>query len=479
MVKDLTKGSPTKLITTFAMTMLIGSMMSYIYGFTDSLMVGWFVNTDALGAVSSSSAAMLLLNNLSSTIISAFSITAGHIFGAGDHKGLKRMMANATYLTAAITIVITVVSLIICRPLVILMQTPEEMLEMSVTYLTIVILAKPLAAPSWLLGGMFRALGDTKTPLYIGLINGFGNVVFNFIFLYVFPMGIAGAALGTLCATATGSLLYLILFKKRMHMLHFGKEDATVSLPMIKRLLGIGVPLGLESGVTSAGSMILQAAVNSHGAVAVTGIAMGTKIMSLFWIFFSVFESALLCFCAQNLGAGQFKRIRRGVRNTLYIFLGIGGFVLLMCLTTLDRFVYMAFVGNDVPILELAHQYLITQIVFFPCIAMLFAWRAGLKALGSTVPTLFCGVVELVARLTVSLFFANDLQTLFFAGPMAWVGSSIFVAILYPIVVRRTQRKMEAHDEQKKMQEQPGDTLVATAAEGDAENTSEHVSRNG
>jgi Na+-driven multidrug efflux pump len=462
------------------MTMLIGSLMSYIYGFTDSLMVGWFVNTDALGAVSSSSSAMLLLNNLSSTIIGAFSITAGHIFGAGDHKGLKRMMANATYLTVILTLWITVVSLLCCRPLVLLMQTPEEMIDMSVIYLTIIILAKPLAAPSWLLGGMFRALGDTKTPLYIGLINGFGNVVFNFLFLYVFPMGIAGAALGTLCATATGSLLYLILFRKKMHLLHFGKEDAAISMPMIKRLLGIGVPLGLESGVTSIGSMILQAAVNSHGAVAVTGIAMGTKIMSLFWIFFSVFESALLCFCAQNLGAGQFGRIRRGVRNTLFIFLGIGGFVLLMCLTTLDRFVYMAFVGNDAPILQLAHQYLITQIAFFPCISMLFAWRAGLKSLGSTVPTLFCGIVELVARLTVSFFFADNLQMLFFAGPMAWVGSSIFVAILYPIVVRRAQRKMEAHDEQKKAREQLAEGLGTTAAaEDDGEKMAVRVSGNG
>ncbi len=293
-------------------------------------------------------------------------------------------------------------------------------------------------------------------------------------------MGIAGAALGTLCATATGSLLYLILFRKKMHLLHFGKEDAAISMPMIKRLLGIGVPLGLESGVTSIGSMILQAAVNSHGAVAVTGIAMGTKIMSLFWIFFSVFESALLCFCAQNLGAGQFGRIRRGVRNTLFIFFGIGGFVLLMCLTTLDRFVYMAFVGNDVPILQLAHQYLITQIAFFPCISMLFAWRAGLKSLGSTVPTLFCGIVELVARLTVSFFFADNLQMLFFAGPMAWVGSSIFVAILYPIVVRRAQRKMEAHDEQKKAREQLAEGLGTTAAvEDDGEKMAVRVSGNG
>lgn len=465
MVKDLTQGRPTKLITSFALTMLIGSMMSYIYGFTDSLMVGWFVNSDALGAVSASSAPMLMLNNLSVTIIGAFSITAGHIFGSGDHKLLRRMMANATYLTAFLVGLITIVSLIICRPLLQLMNTPDELMEMSVTYLTIIILAKPFGAPTWLLSGMFRALGDTKTPLYIGLINGFGNVVFNFIFLYVFPMGIAGAALGTLCSTATGSLLYLILFKRKMNMLHFGREEATPSFPMMKRLLGIGIPIGLESAVTSLGSMILQAAINVHGTAAITGIAMGGKITSLFWIFFSVFESALMCFCAQNLGAGQFPRVRRGVRNTLFIFFGIGGAFFLFTLTTLDRFVYMAFVGNDTAILDFAHRYLITQMAFFPCISMLFAWRAGLKSLGSTVPTLFCGIVELIARLFVSFFFADNIQMLFFAGPMAWVGSSIFVAILYPIVVRRMERKMREHDEKKVVQSAPCEPEEDTAEE--------------
>ncbi|MBQ8309738.1 MAG: polysaccharide biosynthesis C-terminal domain-containing protein [Clostridia bacterium] len=449
MVKDLTRGSPTKLIVSFALTMLMGSMMSYIYSFTDSLMVGWFVSSDALGAVSASSAPMLMLNNLSSTVIGAFSITAGHIFGSGDHKLLRRMMANATYLTVFLVGTITIVSLILCQPLLQLMNTPDELMDMSVTYLTIIILAKPFAAPIWLLSGTFRALGDTKTPLYIGLVNGFGNVVFNFIFLYVFPMGIAGAALGTLCSTATGSLIYLIIFKCKMKMLHFGWEEAPPSFAMMKRLLGIGLPIGLESAVTSLGSMILQAAINVHGTAAITGIAMGSKIMNLFWIFFSVFESALMCFCAQNLGAGQFTRVQRGVRNTLLIFLGIGGVVLLFVLTTLDRFVYMAFVGNDVAILDFAHQYLITQIAFFPCISMLFAWRAGLKSLGSTVPTLFCGIVELVARLFVSFFFADNIQMLFFAGPMAWVGSSIFVAILYPIVVRKMERKMAEHDEKQ------------------------------
>lgn len=440
MVKDLTQGSPTKLISSFAAAMLISSMMSYIYNFTDSLMLGWYVSPEALGAASAVSSLMMVLNNLSTTIVASFPILAGRLFGAGEHTQLKKLMSNATWLTVILVSAVTVISLLILRPMLVMMNTPSELLDMSVTYMSVIILAKPLGAPSCLLGGISRALGDSKTPLYVNIVNGFGNVIFNFIFLVVFPMGIAGAALGTLCSTFTGSVIYLVVFKRKMTLLHFGRAEAKPSWQMMKRLLAIGVPIGLESAITSFGSMMLQAAINGHGADAVTGIAMGAKILTLFWIFFGAFESALLNFCAQNIGAGQLLRVKRGVRNTLFIFWGIGALFAVLSLTTLDRFVYMAFVGDSPAIVAFAHQYYLTQICFFPFIGMLFTWRAGLKAFGSTVPTLLCGISELVARLFVSIFFADNILILFFAGPMAWVVSSILVSILYPIVQRREFR---------------------------------------
>ena len=437
MVRDLTKGAPTGVIASFAATMLLSSMMSYVYNFTDSLMVGWYVSPEALGAVSAVSGLSMVLNNLSTTIVSSFPILAGRLFGAGEHRQLKKMMANATYLSVIIVAAITAISLLILRPMVEWMNTPPELVDMSVTYMSIIILAKPLGAPSWLLGGMCRAFGDTKTPLYVSLINGFGNVVFNFLFLVVFPMGIAGAALGTLCSAFTGSIIYLFVFKKRMQLIHFGREDASPSTSMSRRLLALGLPIGIESAITSVGSMILQVAINGNGTDAVTGIAVGGKILSFFWIFFSVFESALLNFCSQNIGAKEYARVKRGIRSTLFIFLGIGAAFALLALTGIDRFVYMAFVGDSESMLEISHNYYLTQIIFFPFIAMLFTWRAGLKAFGSTVPTLLCGVAELAARLLVSFFFADNLFMLFFAGPMAWVFSSVLVAILYPITEKK------------------------------------------
>ncbi|MBQ9784480.1 MAG: oligosaccharide flippase family protein [Clostridia bacterium] len=448
MVRDLTKGSPTRLIVSFACTMLLASMMNYIYNFTDSLMVGRFVNAEALGAVSAASPFLMLMNNLSFAMLSGVSIIIGQLFGARDHAGMRKTMANAIYLTVIIISIATVASVLLCRPILIAMDTPKELLDMSVIYTTIVFLAKPVNAPSWLLSGVFRSLGDTKTPVVIAIINGFGNVVFNFLFLVVFPMGIAGAALGTLCSSLTGSIIYIIIFRKRMQILHFSRAEAVFSPAIIKRLLSIGVPLGLESSITAFSSLMLQVAINGHGVAAVTGVSMGGKILNLFWILFGVFESALLAFSAQNIGAERLDRARRGVRNTLLIFFGIGAVFFGITLFGIDRYVYMAFVGNDAAILRYAHRYLLMQVAIFPCIGMLFAWRAGLKSFGSTVPTVVCGVIELVARITVSVFFAHNLNVLFLAGPLAWLGTSVYLAILYPIAARRTERRIAAHQAQ-------------------------------
>ena len=442
MVKDLTRGSPTRLIVSFAMTILLGSMMSYIYNLTDSLMLGRFVNAEAFGAVNAASPFLMLINTLSFSTLSGASIVAGQMFGAQDEKGLRRLMANSIYLAITVVGLATIASLLICRPVLVCMNTPDELLEMSLTYTVIILLAKPFSAPSWLLSGMFRALGDAKTPVFVAMVNGFGNVVFNFIFLVVFPMGIAGAALGTLCSALTGSIIYIVIFRRKMTMLHFGREDAAFSMPMIKRLLGLGVPLGMEQSITTMGSVILQVAINWHGAAAVTGVAMSGKVMSLFWLLFSAFESAQLAFCAQNIGAGVFGRVKRGIRNTLLILFGIGGVFCLITATGLDHYLYMAFIDYDEAIFSYAHRCLFSQVMFFPCIAILYSWRAGLKSFGSTVPTVICGVIELIARISVALFCYDNLQLLFFAGPMAWLGTSIFLGVLYPIVSKRMEKRL-------------------------------------
>ena len=443
MVRDLTKGSPTKLILGFVASMLVASMMSYVYNMTDSIMVGQFVSTDALGAISAASPLNMLLSNLSVTTVSGFCIVTGQMFGAGDKKGLRNLSANALYLTVAVTVLITVISIVICRPALEWMNTPVSFLDMATEYMNIIFLARIFSLVSTLFAGQLRALGDSKTSLYISLISGFANVCFNFLFLVVIPLGVAGAAWGTFCSAALGMLMYLYIMWKKMDILHFGREDAGLSPHLIRRLLANGIPLGLQASIVSVGSIILQIAVNGHGEDVVTGISTGGKLLNLFWIFFQGFESALLYFSAQNLGAGKPERIRKGVKSTLLINLGIG-VVCFVFAIFVGRYVHMLFVGGNEALLDIADQYLLTQTAFFPFMVMLCTWRGALKGCGSTVPALMCGIIELISRVVVSVFFADNLTVLYFAGPAAWVATSAFLAILYPRTLKKLEKKFGA-----------------------------------
>lgn len=452
MVKDLTRGKPTRLIVMFALSMLASSMMSYVYSTTDSMMVSWYVDKHALGAISAISPMMGLIDGFASATIGGFAIFAGRVFGSGDYAHLRKLMANASMLAAIFVVPMTLISCGGASIIVSLMQTPESFHDNATVYFLIVMAAMPISAVSWVCASMFRALGDNKTPLIISGICGALNVVFNFFFLVVLNVGIAGAALGTVCATTVGSVMYILFLKKRMPLLQFGFEDLHVSKPIVKILLANGVPMGLLSSVITIGALILQIAINGHSENVITGIATGGRLLSIIWIFIQVFESALVYFCAQNLGAGEYGRIRQGYRSTAVIMLIMGAIAAFFSIF-FGEYVHRLYVGwgnepDTLEIIKYANEYIFTQVIFFPFMVGLCAPRGALKGIGNTVPAVLCGVIELIARIAVSLVsvFAPismevKLWILYFAGPAAWVGATVFLLILLP----RAFRKMELH----------------------------------
>ncbi len=403
-------------------------------------MVSRYVDVDALGAISAASPFNDLIVGFSASVISGFSILAGRIFGSGDLQRLRNVMANVVYISVILVGVATVVCAVFCRTFVVMMNTPAGFVDMATVYLFITVLSMPISAISWVYSGMFRALGDSRTPLTISIISGASNVVFNFFFLGILDMGIEGAAYGTVCAIALGAGLYLYFLKTRMKVLHFGREDASFSWIITKILLSNGIPLGLLNGVIAVGALILQVAVNGHGEDVVTGIATGGRVLTILWMIFLNFESAIIYFCAQNLGAHRVDRVRSGVRNTLLLNLALGG-VCAVVAVFFGKYVYMLFVGNETGIINVAQEYLTSQVIFFPLMVTLCAWRGGLKGLGSTVPSVLCGVIELVSRAVICTFFADNLRLLYMAGPLAWIGATIFLAILYPRTLKRMERQ--------------------------------------
>ncbi len=458
MTRDLTEGSPTRVLVMFTLSMIATSAMSYVYSMTDSMMASWFVSKYAMGAISSITPAYSLIDGFLSATISGFAIYAGRIFGAGDERRLRRIMGNAVLLSLILVVPVSVLSFLFAGQFATLMNVPTSFHADAAGYFAIIMAGTPISAVTWLLAGMFRALGDSKSSLYRAAIGGALNVCFNFLFMAVIPLGVAGAALGTVCASTVNAAMCLWQLKYRMPLLHFGGADMRISKPLVRVLLSNALPMGLLSSVVSVGAMVLQIAVNGQSEEVITGIATGGRLLNITWLLIQNFESALVYFSAQNLGAGRYERVRLGYRGCMRIMLGIGAFCALFSIGFGESF-YRLFIGwgNDaetMAILKYAKQYIFTQLIFFPFMAGLCAPRGALKGIGNTVPAVLCGVIELVARITVSMLsvyvpMSEELKLgiLYFAGPAAWVGATIFLLILLPRAFRRMERLHQREQE--------------------------------
>lgn len=440
MMRDLTRGKPLGLIATFAVSLLAANLMSQIYSLVDSVMVGRLVAPEGIGAIDATGNIIGVASSLGGGIISGFGITLGRYWGAGQADKLRRVMANIWYLTTAMSLLLMVLVALTLRPMLRLTHVPEELLPMALDYTYIVIFSMPLSFFGGVFGTAFRSLGDSKTPLLTSLVGGAVNVGYNYLFMRVVPLGIAGAAIGTALSAGTSLLLNLFFFFRRLPMLRVRRADARPLFGEMGRLFLVGFPVGLQNSITGISGIVLQDAINRQGMAAVTGVATGNKIVGMIWVMIATLETTLIFYAAQNRGALEVGRIRQGMRQTAFVTLAMMA-VITLGVNLLGKRLFVPFVGHDEALLTIAADLTRTQLWFFPFMVMLSMLRGTVQGMGYTAPAAICGVMELTARFIVSRM-AKTLRALYFAGPAAWVLTTLFLAVLYPFLLHRLNRRV-------------------------------------
>ena len=467
MMRDLTRGKPLGLIVTFAVSLLAANLMSQIYSLVDSVMVGRLVAPEGIGAISATEGIVGVANSLGGGIVSGFGIALGRYWGAGQTDKLRRVMANIWYLTTVMSLLLMGAVALSLRPMLFLTHVPDALYPMALDYAYIVIYAMPFSFFSGVIGTAFRSLGDSRTPLLTSLVGGAVNVGYNYLFMRVIPLGIAGAAVGTACSAGTSLLLNIVFFLRRMPMLRVRRADARPLFGEMGRLFLVGFPVGLQNSITSISGIVLQDAVNRQGMAAVTGVATGNKIIGMIWVIIATLETTLIFFAAQNRGALEIGRIRQGMRQTSCLMMGLMA-AITVAVDLLGERLFVPFVGHDEALLTIAADMTRTQLYFFPFMVMLSMLRGTVQGMGYTAPAAICGVMELTARFIVSRT-AKTLRALYFAGPAAWVLTTLFLAVLYPFLLHRLNRRVE--NERALRALSPG----ATAPSG-VEKTVPHIS---
>ena len=448
-VKDLTVGSPMKLILSFMLPLLFGLLFQQFYSMVDTVVVGKFLGVDALAGVGSTGSINFMVLGLCNGVCAGFAIPVAQKFGQKDFEGLRRFVGNMIWLGTVIALIVTLATTTLCASILRWMDTPEETFSFAYDYIWVIFLGIPATMLYNLLSGVIRSLGDSKTPLVFLILSSLLNVALDVLFIVLFRMGVAGAGWATLLSQLISGLMCLGFIIKRFPLLHLSREDLQFRWVYARHLLNMGLPMGLQYSITAIGSILLQTAVNGLGANAMAAVTAGSKVYMLCACPYDAIGTTAATYAGQNLGAGKPERVHQGVRactvlGVAYaagIFLAMyfwGSQLCLMFLDTKDA-AAVAAIGT------LSRQFLLTNLVFFVPLLFVNLLRFTIQGLGFSEFAVFAGVFEMVARGVFGLCLVPWLgfPAVCFASPAAWVMADLFLFPAYYACMKKRGYKFE------------------------------------
>ena len=320
MTKDMTQGSPLKLILAFAVPLMLGSLFQQFYNLADTIIVGRFVGVEALAAVGSVGGLNYLVLGFVNGIACGFSIPISWTFGAKDYKEMRRYTANTVWLSIFFAVVLTIVTVALTRSVLVWTNTPENIIDLADIYIRTIFAGIPFTLLYNVTSALMRALGDSKRPLYFLLVASFLNIGLDLVCIIMFQMGAFGAAFATVVSQAVAGIGSLIYIMRHYPELRWSREEGCFSLTHCAKLCSMGIPMGLQCSITAIGSVVLQGAVNGLGSDIVAAQTAGGKAAQFLSVPLESIGTAMTTYASQNMGAKDLDRVDRGV----YTALGIG-----------------------------------------------------------------------------------------------------------------------------------------------------------
>ena len=447
MTKDLTSGSPLKVILMFTLPLVLGNLFQQFYALADTIIVGRFCGVSALASVGATGSVNYLILGFVIGVCNGFAIPIAQLFGARDYKDLRRHVANAAWLCIAGSVVLTVATVALTRPMMELMQTPDDILDGAVVYIGWIFAGIPFIFLYNMVAAIMRALGDSKTPLYFLILTSALNIGLDLLFIIPFHMGVLGAALATDISQVISGVLSFAYLRRKFDVLKMEKGDMAYSKKACGRLLGIGVPMGLQCSITAIGSVIMQWAVNVLGSTAVAAVTAAGKTQSLLTVPLESVGTAMATYAGQNLGASRMDRVRQGVNSALLIILVYAlASAFILHFTDVQIMSLFLDTAKEVDIVNMGREYLFWNSVFFIPLGALIVWRYTIQGLGFSTLAMMAGVAEMVARTAVAIvlvpilgYFGAELS-----NPAAWVAACLFLYPAYKWTCRQLDNRLLA-----------------------------------
>ncbi len=395
----MTEGSPVSLILLFSVPMLIGNLFQQVYNLVDSVIVGKYVNADALAAIGATGSVTFLFFAICNGIGSGGGIITSQCFGKKDDEAVKSCIVNTGYIMLVFPIIVGFIAYILTVPILTLLDTPAEILKDAADYMKIMCVGLVFVSLYNYISSMLRALGDSKTPLFFLIFSCLLNTGLDFLFVVGFGMSVRGAGIATVISQLVSGVGCMLYAMKTNSYFKFTKENMKYNKHITMSVLKLGLPLSFQFSMIAISCMALQKVVNSFGKTTVAAFSATSRIEQIIHQPYQTLGAALSTFTGQNYGANLKDRVKEGYKKSLMIMV-IFSIIMLPIMQLFSEKIVRIFVDEE-PVIVMGAKALRITSYFYVMLGTIYTVRGVLNGLGDSIFALLNGIVEVIGRFTV------------------------------------------------------------------------------
>lgn len=431
-VLDMTRGDPFRLVLQFSLPLFCSNMLQQVYNLTDTALAGHLLGSAALAEIGATAALYGLIMNFAFGMNNGLALTVSRCFGAGEREGIRRAVGWMVTLSAAVSIVLTTVSLLGRGALLQVLQVPAEVWDGAAAYLTVILLGIPLTMLYNMEAALLRAVGNSVTPLLFLLFSSVLNVGLDAAFMGPLGMGVRGAAVATVLAQGISAVLGAVYLVRSYPELHFAPAHLKKSARRaVMNMFWAGMSMGLMSAIYNLGSVALQSSINALGSVYITAQTAARRMAEMYFIPGGALGISVATFSSQNLGAGRRSRIAQSVRAALKIYFVWWLFVLAFTFLLGEPVLRLITGSSDARIISNAMLYLKISVPIIPPMAVLVILRNMLQGIRHTVEPLLASALELIGKVIFAVWLVPvwGYRAVCFCEPTTWIICFVFILL--------------------------------------------------
>lgn len=440
---DMTVGGTYAHIIRFAIPMIIMNILQTLYNAADMVIVGRFDSETALAAVGSTSSAINFTLTLFIGLSSAANIVVARKYGAKNTEGLSKIVHTSIALALISGLLVAAFGIFASKNILLLMGSPRDVIDLSTLYMKIYYLGIPATMLYNFGAAILRAIGDTKRPLKYLTISGIINVVLNYILVVFFRMSVAGVAIATAVSQIISAVLVLRCLVKTDECYKLCVNKIKIHLKELGELLYLGIPAGIQGSIFSMSNIIIQSSINSVGAIAMAGNAASANIEGVLYVAVNAYYHATVTYTSQNYGAGNFKRIGKGLKASCVLVI-VTGCIFGGIMYLAPEWIIGIYSEEPEVIAVGAQRLKLICMSYFLC-GLMETFTGGIRGIGSSILPMILSIAGICGIRILMIFMCgpykevDDLIMLYYSYPVSWIATSVLQLISFVILKRKKE----------------------------------------